>query len=460
MMSGENQLVPKSMNAPAKRGQRFGVGFGQRFFLLIALGVLWAVPAFWDRRFLWLLLAWDAFALLVWAIDLSSLPRPGQLVVERSWGGPAALSDNVEVTISLQNLSGTSIECRILDDVPEALRTEPPALVIKARRRDSSSVNYTARPLQRGDVKLGAAYLRYQSGAHFAERWARAEIGQTVRVFPDLEEAKRHNIYLSRARQIELEKRLIRQRGVGREFESLREYQAGDEFRNICWPATARRGKHVTKLYQVERSQAVWIVLDAGRLLRARVGELSKLDLAVNAALSLAQIALYSGDRVGVMVYGRTVQKRVGLGRGLAHMRLIMDSLAYAHEEASEADHLRAASALMQMQKQRALIIWVTDLADTSMTPEVIESASKIMAKHLLLFTVIAQTDLQKLADKFPDSAEEMFTIAAAQELLVRRETLITRVRNRGALALEIDPGMLTTSIVNQYLRVKERNLI
>jgi uncharacterized protein (DUF58 family) len=141
-------------------------------------------------------------------------------------------------------------------------------------------------------------------------------------------------------------------------------------------------------------------------------------------------------------------------------MRMIMESLAYAHEEAAEADHLRAAAALMQMQKQRSLIIWITDLADTSMTPEVIESASKIMSKHLLLFTVIAQTDLQKVAEKFPDTAEEMFTIAAAQELLVRRETLITRVRNRGALALEIDPGKLTTSLVNQYLRVKERNLI
>jgi uncharacterized protein (DUF58 family) len=275
-----------------------------------------------------------------------------------------------------------------------------------------------------------------------------------------LEDAKRHNIYLVRARQIELEKRLIRQRGVGREFESLREYQPGDEFRNICWTATARRGKHVTKLYQVERSQAVWLVMDAGRLLRARVGELSKLDLAVNAALSLAQIALYSGDRVGVLVYGRNIQQRVPLGRGLSHMRVILEALASAHEEPAEADHLRAAAALLQMQKQRSLIIWVTDLADTSMTPEVIESASRVLSKHLLLFSVIAQTDLLALANHYPEDAEEMFEVAAAQELVHRRETLISRVRNKGALALEISPNKLTTALVNQYLRVKERNLI
>src|SRR5258707_3232546 len=158
-----------------------------------------------------------------------------------------------------------------------------------------------------------------------------------MKVVPAFEEARRHNIYLVRARQIEVEKRLVRQRGIGREFESLREYQPGDEFRSICWTATARRGKHVTRLFQVERSQAGWLVMDAGRLLRARVGELSKLDLAVNAALSLAQIALYSGDRTGLIVYGRTIQQRVGLGRGLSHMRSIIECLASVREEASEA---------------------------------------------------------------------------------------------------------------------------
>ena len=453
-------LVPRTVAAPAIRGKRFGVGFGRRFFLLLLLGLLWAIPAFWDARFLLVMAAFDLCAVIAWAVDLKQLPAAHQLVLERSWAGPPSLRNNLEITLQIENLGRTPVECRVLDDVPRALRAGPPTVEIRANPHGFGSAPYTVRPLQRGDVKLGAAFLRYQSSAHFAERWSRAALDQTIRVFPDLEEAKRHNIYLSRARQIELEKRLIRQRGVGREFESLREYQPGDEFRNICWTATARRGKHVTKLFQVERSQAVWIVMDAGRLLRARVGDLSKLDLSVNAALSLAQIALYSGDRVGVLVYGRNIQQRVSLGRGLPHLRAILEGLASAREEVSEADHLRAASALLQLQKQRALIIWITDLADTSMTPEVVESASQILAKHLLLFTVIAQTDLLALALKYPETPEDMFEVAAAQELTHRRETLLGRIRTRGALALEVSPGALTTTLVNQYLEVKERNLI
>ena len=460
MISNRKALVPATVQAAAHAKKRFPFGFGRRFFLLIGIGILWAIPAFWDARFLLLMAAWDICALVAWAIDLNHLAQPHQLVVQRSWGGAASLNNEVEVTLEIQNLSRAFVECRILDDVPAALRSEPPDLLIRTGARNSGSASYTVKPLERGDIKIAGVWLRYQSTAHFAERWAFADLVQTIRVFPDLEQVRRHNIYLSRARQIELEKRLIRQRGTGREFESLREYQPGDEFRDICWTATARRGKHVTKLYQVERSQAVWIVMDAGRLLRTRVGELSKLDLSVNAALSLAQIALYSGDRTGLLVYGRKVQQRVGLGRGLGHMRAILEALASAHVEPAEADHLYAASALLQMQKQRSLIVWITDLADTSMTPEVIESASQILSKHLLLFAVIAQTDLLELANKYPENPEQMFEIMAAQELVHRRETLIGRVRGKGALALEISPDALTTVLVNRYLEVKERGLI
>src|SRR5260370_20263155 len=237
----QNLLAPAPLSARARRVKRLSFGFGRRFFLVTLLGLLWAIPAFWDVRFLLVMAAWDLCAVVAWTIDFLRLPQPQQLVLERSWAGPPSLSNEVEVFLELQNNSATTIDCRVLDDIPESLVSKPPELQLKAAAQSSARGSYTVRPLERGNVQLGPAYLRYQSGAGFAERWARVDSGQTIRVFPDLEEANRHNIYLTRARQIELEKRLIRQRGMGREFESLREYQQGDEFRNICWTATARR---------------------------------------------------------------------------------------------------------------------------------------------------------------------------------------------------------------------------
>ena len=128
-------------------------------------------------------------------------------------------------------------------------------------------------------------------------------------MLPNIERARKQTLSLIRSRQVEIERRRYRQRGMGRELDSLREYQGGDEFRDISWTATARRNRLITRVFQMERSQTVWLVLDAGRLLRAQVQEpgsplrLSKLDHAVNAALSLAQVAMHCGDRVGLLAY-------------------------------------------------------------------------------------------------------------------------------------------------------------
>ena len=218
---------------------------------------------------------------------------------------------------------------------------------MRAPAKNEGTANYRIRPSQRGDAKLGDAYVRYQSVFRIAERWVQSSLEQTVRIYPNLDEAKRHSIYLLRSRQNAMEKRRTRVRGIGREFESLREYQPGDEYRDICWTAAARRAKLVTRVYQIERSQTVWIVIDSGRLMRARVGGVSKLDQAVNAALSLAQVALYSGDRVGLIAYGRGIRQQLPAAKGSAHLRQLIERLAVVQEEGSEADHLQMAGRLL-----------------------------------------------------------------------------------------------------------------
>jgi uncharacterized protein (DUF58 family) len=311
-------------------------------------------------------------------------------------------------------------------------------------------------------VGLGRAFLRYRSALNLAERWATAGLEQTVRVYPNLQEPRRHTLYLIRSRQIELEKRLKRQRGRGREFESLREYREGDEHRDICWTATARRGKVITRVYHTERSQAVVIVVDAGRLMLARIGagSLTKLDAAVDAALTLAHVALYSGDRVGLVAYGRKTQARLAAARGAAHLRALLDRLALVRGELLEASHAAAADLLLGVQHRRSLVVWLTDLAETATTPEVVDAAARLRLRHLVLFAALGQPQLEDLAARRPESRDEMYCYAAAQEMIQRREILLRRLSEQGVLAVELEPGRLATGLVNQYLKVKEQGLL
>jgi uncharacterized protein (DUF58 family) len=414
------------------------------------------------------MLAWDALVLLAVILDGLRLPLAQQITVERSWSNAPALDSETEIQLAVEHSGETILESHLVDDLPDALVAAPATRNLRVFPRVRAILRYKIEPRERGDVHAGAVYIRYASPLGLVERWAMAPLEQPVRVYPALRQGEDQEIFLARGRQIELQLRRARERGLGRDFESLREYLEGDDLRDVCWTATARRGQLITRRYQTERSQAVWIVLDAGRLLRGRIlsdseadrrGH-SKLDYACSTAVALAQLALFSGDRVGLLVYGQNVQQRVLPGRGHAHLRQIVEALAQARAELSEADHLRATATLNRWQPRRALVLWITDLAETAMRPEIIDGAMQLLRRHVLLFVAMAQPDVAAIANARPKNVEEMFRASAAQELTTRRELLLARLREQGALTLDLDPARLTSAVLNQYLRVKERAMV
>jgi len=467
-MSVPRPLAPPSVEAAANPHGHFGGGAGPRFFLLAGAGLAWLIPALWNPTYFYALLIWDALLFLAFLIDWFSLPRASALVVKREWHSPLSIKVASEVSIAVTNPATKSVHGDLRISLMAELAPSPwhrlswLDLVVPASATQSVTRSVTQKfiPGERGDTQLGRVYLRYRSALNMAERWAVADLQQTVRVYPNFEHAGKHSVYLARSRQIQLQMRLMRLRGSGSDFESLREYREGDEIRNICWTATARRGKAVAKTFQVERSQAVWLVLDCGRLMRTRSEGYSKLDRAVDAALVLSQLALYSGDRVGLLAYGRALNQRVLPGRGAAQLRQLVEQLAVVRTEAPEADHIRAASALLSLQKQRGLVIWITDLAETAMTPEVIDAAGQLLSRHLVIFIVIAQPEVKRQATIAPANAQQMYNAVAAQEMVFRRELLLGRLREHGALCLEVAPHKLSAAVLNQYLSVKERNLV
>ena len=451
-------LLPQPRVAVARSWRRWGFGMGPRLVLLLLVGLLWLAPAWWDRRALYGLLAWDGLLLVIFLWDLRRLQR-AQPEASRIWTAAPALSTPDEIRIELRNL-GEIFHCTVQDDIPVSLRRTPPTLALQTDRWGEARGSYQIEPLQRGDIQAGPLFLRCQSRWRIAECWLRADLAQTIRIYPNLGEAKRHMLYLLRSRQIELERRLTRRRGLGREFESLRDYRDGDELRDVCWTATARRGKLITRQYQIERSQAVCLVVDAGRLLRARIGKLQKLDFSVNAALTLAHVAQYSGDRVALLAYGRRVQQQLPPGRGSVQMRTLVEQLSLVYPEVAEADHARAARVLLTMQKRRSLVVWITDLAETAMTPEVIQAALQVAKRHLLVFISFSEPQVTELLARAPENPLNMYRVMAAQEMSQRRELLLRRLREQGAFALEIPPDQVSSALVNQYLEIKDRGLL
>ena len=469
-------LHPAPIRAVCERRRRWSFGLTGRSIGLLLAGFLLLIPGFWVARLSYTTLLWDGLVLLAALLDGLRLPAVRQLSATRTWSNAPALDGETEIELTLENQGRTIIHCRIVDDLPAALVSDPIIQRLTAFPRVPARLRYRVEPRERGDYETGWLYVRYRSPLALAERWAQARLTQTVRVYPALRTTDEQQIFLARSRQIDLQLRQARQRGLGRDFESLREYREGDDLRDICWTATARRGSLITRQYQTERSQPVWIVLDCGRLMRSRVAAMlqppalsstparprvhSKLDHACSTAVALAQLALYSGDRVGLLAYGQGIQHRLLPGRGSDHLRQMIELLAQVRAEPSEADHLRATTVLNRLQPRRALILWITDLAETAMRPEVIDGAVQLLRRHVLLFVAMAQPEVELIAAARPSNVEQMFRSAAAQEMAGRRELILARLHERGALTLDLKPEALTSSVLNQYLTVKERAMV
>jgi uncharacterized protein (DUF58 family) len=447
---------PEEIRVAHPRG-RMAWALTPRALWLLVAGALFLLPAFFAPRLALGMLAWDLCVLAAVLADAVRLPPARKIEVARAWRGAPSLGRDVGVELTVTQHGSGLIHVRLVDDLPAPFLDAPEEHTLDTWPEAPAYLRYRFTPAARGDHWTGRVYLRYRSGIGLAERWATADLARKVRIYPTLRTPEENGLYLARYRQIEMQMRMRRQRGMGRDFESLRDYLEGDEVRDICWTATARRGALVTRLYEAEKSQAVWLVLDAGRLQGGRVGRYTKLDHATAAALALAQIALAAGDRVGLLAYGRETQQLVLPGRGAMHQRLLLDALAQVKAEPLEADHLRAAATLMYRQTRRSLVLWLTDYPETAMQPEVLDAAGRLVRRHLLLFIAIAQQDLQRLAASEPRTTEAMFETAAAEELLDRREHLLRRLQERGAMTLETPPGELTAAALNCYLELKEQ---
>jgi len=476
-------LIPAPVKAHAK-ARRFGYALTTLSLLLLVGGCLLAVPGFFRSHWVWAMVAWDALVILLAIFDFIQLPAPSAITVARRFEDSPVLGEATNIEIEITQDSNQILDVRVSDALHPALAPMPPSGQVRAYPRDAACVKLACVPNTRGDVQLGKVFLRYRGALKLAERWAAADLEQAIRVYPPMERSPENTqLYLLRIRQIALQKRRLRLRGLGREFESLREYQRGDEVRNIAWPATARRGKLITREFTTERSQQVWVVLDAGRLSRtafelrktgtagpASFGEslseenfsltITQIDQSSGAAIALAQAVMQAGDKAGLLVYGQRIQQQLLPASGTAHLRQFVDALSQARAEAGEANHLSAAARLKNLQRRRGLILWITELADSARRPEVVEAVLDLARRHMIVLVVLGHPELDATAAAQPENVDQLFVATAAAEILERRRALLARLRSQGVLVVETSPGSVKADAINQYLEVKARGLV
>ncbi len=438
--------------------------FTRRFYILLALGILPLLLAWSWPGTKWLVLLYDATLLAMAWLDYRHAedvcaPSSG-VEVKRMLTKRFMIGAENDVQLSVSNRAKRKVTFTIKDEYPPELELRGLRLLTATPKRNEVMLSYRLFAAARGDYHFGDVVLRWPGAWHLVIRQLRVPAAATVKVYPNINEAKKHELFAQRNRLLQTGQRRSSFKGQGREFESLRDYVRGDELRHVAWTATARRGKLVTRQYQIERNQSIVVMLDAGRLMTSRIEQLSKLDHAINAALSIAFVAASGGDNIGLLVFTRQVTTWLPPQRGHAQTNAILEALYNIKPQMIESSYSRAFQYFQQNCKRRSLVIILTDLVDRDASAELLAHTATLLPRHLPLIVTIGDKDLRSLVAQVPHEVSDIYKQSVAEELLQQREEALARITELGGLVLDVPAGQLALQLVNKYLEVKERGLL
>ena len=249
-------------------------------------------------------------------------------------------------------------------------------------------------------------------------------------------------------------------RGEGSEFHQLREFQIGMDPRSIDWKRSARMRNMVARETRAERNHQIIICLDSGHLMGEHIDQLSKLDHAINASLSLAWAGGIGGDNVGFYNFDSRPQTFIPPRPGKRAFGHIQRHSAVLQQDTAETNHTLGLTRLDSHLSRRSLVVVFSDFVDSTSAELLVENLSVMTRKHLVLYVALRDPDLQAIAHPDHASMAAVSEAVSARQILREREAVLDKLQRLGILCLDTHPKHLTASLISRYIDIKAQERI
>ena len=432
----------------------------RRFLLLVAIGMVPAVLSIWMPGLFLVALLYFAGCCALLAGNVLFGTRKDAVQITRMLPPRLSLGVAEPVELRIQNYGHYTLQIQVLDAPPAGWEVTGLPVSVQLRPGQETVLSYEVTPPARGRFHWGDLHVRVEQYPGLAQRQWTVKASDEARVYPDMRDVVRYETMMRRSRLEEFGIHRSRLLGRGTEFERIRDYTPDDEYRHIDWKATARRNRPMSRVYEVERSQNVFLVLDAGRMMAGRVGKLSKLDYAINAALMLAHVALQGGDRVGLMIVSDTVDAYLPLGKGQAQFKQCVEMLYGVDARLCHVDYRGALEQIAIRCKRRSLVVLFTDLVDEDTSADLVTYLRLLRPTHLPLCVTLQDQGVVSASRTQVETPAEMYQRTVALDLLSERRRVLESLQKLGAVVLDAAPDDLSVSVVNRYLELKYRQLL
>lgn len=384
----------------------------------------------------------------------ATLPKQNNMFLGRSG----------ELEVRIQNVAKKKRSIRVGLNVPPEIKSDSEVIDVNlADDVETSILRWKCAGTRRGNFAVSSIHIEIHSPAGLWTVRSAQPSDANIRVYPDLL-TERKNVSAIFLRRGSFGARAQRQLGKGRDFEKLRDYLPGDPIEDVHWKASAKRGRLVAKVFQIERTQEVYVAVDCSRLSnRASSGktpDVSMLDRFVTTALLIGLATEHQKDHFGLLTFSDQVHSLIRARSGKSHFGLCRDALFNLQPRLVTPDYDELFSTIRLRLRKRALILVLTALDDPLLAESFAKSVELVNRQHLVFVSMIEPGRVEPMFKTPVNSDAEVYDALAGQMIWHKLREVEKMLAWRGVRFSAIANESVAPRVVSQYLEVKQRQIL
>ena len=432
-----------------------------RFFLLMGLMVMLFAISFWIPVLFPFMQA--VFVLMVAMVLLDGFllfNRRVQLSIERKLPKIFNLGDVNTSILEIENKSGLTLGLNLIDELPYQFQERELTQQLSLKPGQVEKIAYELRPVERGSYEFGNTNAFITSVLGLLERRYVVEHPAEVPVYPSVLQMK--ELELQTFNRVTHHKGIKRIRRIGHsyEFEQIKNYVRGDDYRSINWKASSRFGSLMVNQYEDERAQQVYCIIDKSRAMRLPFNGLSLMDYAINSTLALSNIALKKSDRAGLITFSDKLGATIKADSKPTQLNKILNALYREEERPLEANYELLYYAARKLISGRSLVLLYTNFESMFALDRVLPILRRINNSHLLVVIFFENTEVRDFIEEKAETLEGIYHETVARKYLAEKAQMMQRLNQYGIQSVFTRPEELSLNTINKYLELKSRGLI
>ncbi|EPR74361.1 Cell division protein DivIC (FtsB), stabilizes FtsL against RasP cleavage [Winogradskyella psychrotolerans RS-3] len=369
-------------------------------------------------------------------------------------------SDNNPVPITITNKYGFKTYIDVIDELPVQFQKRDFLYQTSLNPNQNHDFEYLVRPVDRGEYYFGHLNIFVSSVLKIVKRKYKFQNQQMVMVYPSIIQMQKYDFLAISNSLTEFGLKKIRRIGNTSEFEQIKDYIPGDDFRTVNWKATAKRGQLMVNQYQDEKSQPIYSIIDTGRIMKMPFNGLKLLDYAINSTLTFSNVALKKHDKVGMISFSKKIESFLPAIQKITYLNRILENLYNIDTQFNDSDFGLLYAQLKRKVTHRSLLLLYTNFEHISALKRQMPYLQAISKKHMLVVVLFENTELDIILKENAEDLQSIYHKTIAEKFAFEKRLMVKELQKHGIQSILTAPENLTINTINKYLEIKARGLL